>query len=103
MGMSEQVPMEQRASAYLTTATNRTLELALQPGQGARDADLHRAMRELCQEARRHGVRAEELILMFKRAWATRPELRAISREETGPLFDGVVTMCLDAYYDDAR
>jgi hypothetical protein len=91
------------ASPHLTATVNRTLELALQPSQGAPTADLGNAMSELCQQARAHGVRAEELILLFKKMWATRPELRTMSREETGRLFDAVVTMCLDAYYDGAR
>jgi hypothetical protein len=84
-------------------ATDRTLELALQSDGGTRSLDLQRAMRALCEEARRQGMRAEELIVLFKKTWHARPELQRMSREETGRLFDSVVTMCVEEYYDGAR
>jgi hypothetical protein len=59
-------------------------------------------MRELCAEARRHGMRSEQLIVLFKKTWAERPELRTMSREDTNRLFDEVVTMCIEEYYDGA-
>lgn len=97
--MYEQVPVDRGPSAHLTTATHRTLELALRPGPATPDSDLQSAMRELCAAARHQGMRAEELIVLFKKTWLARPELRSMSREETGRLFDSVVTMCVDEYY----
>jgi hypothetical protein len=93
----------QSPSVYLTTATDRTLELALRVEDGTRNLDLQRAMRVLCEEARRQGMRAEELIILFKKTWQARPELQRMSREETSRLFDSVVTMCVEQYYDGAR
>jgi len=90
----------QSSSVYLTTATDRTLELALHSDGGTQNLDLQRAMRALCEEARRQGMRAEELIVLFKKTWQGRPELQRMSREETGRLFDSVVTMCVEEYYD---
>ena len=84
---------------HLTSEAKRALELALRPPQGTGNAELHATIRELCASARRQGLRAEELIVLFKKTWAERPELRAMSREETGRLFDAVVTMCVDEYY----
>jgi hypothetical protein len=56
-------------------------------------------MRTLCAAARQQGLRAEELIVLFKKTWAERPELRTMSREETSRLFDAVVTLCVEEYY----
>ncbi len=98
--MYEHMPADAGSTTHLTTATNRTLELALRPGPATGGSDLQTAMRELCAAARLQGMRAEELIVLFKRTWAERPELRTMSREETGRLLDSVVTMCVDEYYD---
>ena len=99
--------MYQRPSAdnasNLATATNRTLEIALRPDQESRGSNLQNAMRELCAEARRQGMRAEELIVLFKKTWAERPELQGLSREETSRLFDTMVSMCVEEFYDGGR
>ena len=87
----------------LGTATHRTLEIALRPEQESDNSDLQSAMRELCAEARRKGMRAEELIVLFKKTWAERPELQNLSREETGRLFDAMVSLCVEEFYDGAR
>lgn len=99
----DQASAGQPSSAYLTTATERTLELALRAEGGAGNPELQRAMMALCEEARRQGMRAEELIVLFKKTWQARPELQRMSREETSRLFDSVVTMCVAQYYDAAR
>lgn len=91
------------ASLHIANATDRTLELALQPDGASRVVDLQRAMRALCDEARRQGMRAEDLIVLFKKTWQARPEPHHMSREETGQLFDSLVTMCIEEFYDGAR
>jgi hypothetical protein len=48
-------------------------------------------------------MRAEQLILLFKKTWSERPELRTMPREETARLFDSVVSMCVEEFYDGAR
>jgi hypothetical protein len=87
-------------SPNLASATERTLAIALQPDGASRAVALQRAMRALCDEARRQGMHAEELIVLFKKTWHARPELHQMSREETAQLFDSVVTMCIEEYYD---
>jgi hypothetical protein len=99
----EHAPAGRAFPGHLTSATDRALDLALHGGQGTPNGDLNHELRKLCREAQGQGVRAEELILLFKKVWATRPELRVMSREETGRVFDEVVTLCLDAYYEDTR
>jgi hypothetical protein len=87
----------------LTLATHRTVELALQPDGATRHLDLANALRALCAEARRQGMHAEELIVLFKKTWQARPELHRTSREENGRLFDAIVTMCVEEFYRDTR
>lgn len=98
----DQPPSADSAST-LVSATNRTLELALRPEAGSGGPDLQTAMRELCADARRQGMRAEELIVLFKKTWAERPELQALSREETSRLFDAMVSLCVEEFYDGPR
>ena len=101
--MYEPMSMDRGSTAHLTTATHRALEIALRPGTAMPHSDLQAAMRELCAAARLQGMRAEELIVLFKKTWAERPELRTMSREETSRLFDSVVSMCVEEYYDGGR
>ena len=96
----DQIPTRTEPFApHLTNATERTLALALQPDGGSRGVDLQRAMRALCEEARRQDIRAEELIVLFKKTWQARPELHHMSREESAHLFDSVIKMCIEEYY----
>jgi hypothetical protein len=88
---------------HLTTVTHRALSIALEPSRGGDGPDLEAVMRELCAAARRDGTRAEELIVLFKRVWADRPELHGRTREESARLFDQVVTMCIKEYYQQPR
>jgi hypothetical protein len=87
----------------LTTVTHRALAIALEPSNGRDATALEAVMRELCSVARREGRRAEELIVLFKRVWSDRPELRGRSREEATRLFDQVLTMCIKEYYESQR
>ena len=88
------------SGSELATATHRALELAMRPGTVG--SDLQSAIRELCAQARRRGMRAEELIVLFKKTWAERPELQTLSREETGRLFDDMVSLCVEEFYSGA-
>lgn len=97
--MYEQLPAADEPPTHLTTATHRALELALRSPQGTDSSDLSATMRELCAAARQQGLRAEELIMLFKKTWSERPELRTMPREETARLFDSVVSMCVEEFY----
>jgi hypothetical protein len=92
-----------RDTNHLTTVTHRALDIALEPSRGRDGEDLEVVMGELCAAARRDGARAEELIVLFKKVWSDRPELRGRTREESTRLFDQVVTMCIKEYYQQAR
>lgn len=99
----EPVPLSQPFPPSLTTATDRALALALNADGDGRNRELQQAMRALCDEARRQGMRAEEVIVLFKKTWHTRPELQRMTREETSRRFDAAVTMCVEEYYRDGR
>jgi hypothetical protein len=92
-----------RNTDHLTTVTHRAVEIALEPSRGRNGDDLEVVIGELCAAARRDGARAEELIVLFKKVWSDRPELRGRTREETALLFDQVVTMCIKEYYQHPR
>jgi hypothetical protein len=83
----------------LASATGYALELALRVDHTERHHALRNAMRALCADARRQGLRPEELIVLLKETWRTRPELRTMPPEEAGSLMDQVVTMCIQEYY----
>ena len=95
----DQVPETGRFSPTLTSATNQTVEVALRPNGEAQNGDLQQAVRAVCVEAHRQGLRAEQLIILFKRTWQSRPELQTGSSNETARLFESVVTMCVEEFY----
>ena len=67
-------------------------------------SDLRRAIRLMCGEARRHDLRAEQLLIIFKHAWNSLPEVQQLpyGRERTD-LLSRVVTMCIEEFYADAE
>jgi hypothetical protein len=82
-------------------ATTRAIQLALPP-ETAESADHLRAtMRQLCSDARRLGLRPEELIILFKTRWAAHAEFRALPREQATAALDHIITVCIDEYYRD--
>lgn len=95
----EHVPETARFSPTLTTATTQTVELALQPNGETLNAGLQQAIKAVCLEARRQGLRAEELIILLKKTWHSHPELHTRSSKETTRLFESVVTMCVEEFY----
>jgi hypothetical protein len=57
-------------------------------------------LRELCVEAKRAGLRAEQLIIVIKEVWIGIPEARGYARPaDLQSLLSHVVTLALDEYY----
>jgi hypothetical protein len=72
------------------------------PAAAVRTEATSRAMRLVCEEAHRHGVRVEQVIILLKHLWATlpadgRPDDRVASRE----LLEGIVRACIEEFYAD--
>jgi hypothetical protein len=87
-------------SQGLSYTANRALELALLPADSGNGSELETTLRDLCDEARRTGTRPETLIVLFKKSWAERPELRTMSRESASARFEQVISMCIHEYYE---
>jgi hypothetical protein len=62
--------------------------------------DVRRALRELCDDARRNQIRVEQLVIAIKQGWLSlhteHPRVRS-----AGPdgLLNQVITLCIDEYY----
>jgi hypothetical protein len=89
----------------LSDAAVTALRGALQAlvGDYAPPGDLRRAIVLMCDEARRNGLRAEQLVITIKQAWESIPEVcRHVSVEQRTRVLSGVVTMCIDEFYAGA-
>jgi hypothetical protein len=86
-------------SPRLVTATATAIELALGADLPGDDASLRDAIRRLCADARRLGVRPEELIVLFKMTWRSHPELRGPGPMNSRSVLEHIVTMCIQEYY----
>ena len=68
------------------------------------DEGTRRAMRQLCAEARRHGVRVEQLIVLLKQLVATiHATVGAEERHAARELLDGIIWVCIEEFYAPAR
>ena len=84
-------------SERATTAVRSALQAQLRQPSG--DDSLRRALRSLCVEARARELRAEQVIVLFKRAWDTLPESRGTDGRKKQEMLDRVITVCVEEYY----
>jgi hypothetical protein len=62
---------------------------------------LREELRAVCAEAKRSGVRAEQVLIAVKEIWAVLPVARDVASDAMGkPFINAVVTMTLDEYYE---
>jgi hypothetical protein len=88
----------------LSSAVTSALRGGLRP-RGAGDAcpaerEVRVALRAVCDDARRRGLRAEQVIVSLKEAWAAIPEVSVLppgSRRQE--VLSCLVTLCIDEYY----
>jgi hypothetical protein len=62
--------------------------------------EIRSALREICADARRSGLRAEQLLVLIKEVWSTMPA--SISRVQSAHGDDRlnyVISTCVDEYY----
>lgn len=101
--------MDSRSSMTNEPAV-RALQEAIQsqlavesPTSNVCSAELTRAIRELCTIARQRGFRAEEVILLFKTAWATSPAMASqLEPTRRAELLERAVSLCIKSYYGTA-
>ena len=66
--------------------------------------DVREALRELCDDAHRHHVRVEQIVIAIKQGWSSLHSERQRARS-AGPdeLLNQVITLCIDEYYARAE
>ena len=65
------------------------------------EAKLRVALREVCERARRDGVRAEHLLIVLKESWRELPERATLPRFHADEALGRVVSACINEYYQD--
>lgn len=66
--------------------------------------ELRAALREVCADAKRAGLRAEQLLVLIKEVWSALPA--GISRVQTmrgDERLNYVISTCVDEYYGEPR
>ncbi len=89
--------------AAISAETVAALEHALRAHLADRSSPaLGTALRRLSHEARARGLHAEHVIILLKQLWQTIPGASAAaSPRERAQVLEQVVTMSIDAYYED--
>ena len=90
------------AHAELSAQTVNSLRRAVQAYLDNRsfDGEILRAVRMMCEEVHRENLHAEQLIIAFKEAWHSLPEVQRIPRGgERERLLEQIVTLCVEEYY----
>ena len=87
--------------AAFSQAAVAALRCGLQAQLGpSPNGELRRAMRLLCDDARRRGLRAEQVIVLVKEAWASLPEVHALPRgQQRSEALSRIVSLCIDEFY----
>jgi len=69
-------------------------------GRARAGDEVRRALRALCDDARSHDVRVEQLVIAIKQGWSSlhseHPRTRAAGPDD---LLNHVITLCIDEYY----
>ncbi|HEV7704691.1 MAG TPA: hypothetical protein VGO46_10380 [Gemmatimonadaceae bacterium] len=73
-------------------------------GRARAGDEVRRALRTLCEDARAHRVRVEQLVIAIKQGWSSlhsdHPRARSAGPDE---LLNHVITLCIDEYYSFER
>lgn len=75
--------------------------LADEPYDEEDEAALRAALRDVCERARRDGIRAEHLLIVLKESWRELPERAALPRFDADEALGRVVSACINEYYLD--
>lgn len=66
------------------------------------DGEVHRAVRQVVNEARASGLPVEQVIILLKREWTELGlESHSRHRPESNTVAERLVAMCLDEYFVD--
>ncbi len=93
-------PARNAPTSPFSTAAVAALRCGLQAQLGPLpNGELRHTMRLLCDEARRRGLRAEQVIVLLKEAWASLPEVQALSHNQRSEALSPIVTLCINEFY----
>jgi hypothetical protein len=108
-----QQPVDSRMSESASINVNRhlrsSLELVFQDTQlhnadasASANRELRAALRQVCTEARRSGLRAEQLLVMIKEVWSGIPAgISRVTSMHGDERLNYVISTCVDEYYGD--
>ena len=68
-----------------------------------RPEGMRAALRALCAEGRRRGLRAEQVVVALKGAWASLPEVRRAAHDAQRAAVEWLVTACIEEYYGSSH
>ncbi len=86
----------------LPAAAADVLRQALRAGAAPQSGDgtLRSALRQLTEQARHRGLRAEQLVVVLKQEWAALPEIRDMpAGRQRSEALARVVSLCIEEYY----
>ena len=96
-------------AARVHDMANVALRCALPPAHlagspvGSPERALAEALRGACDAARESGLRAEQLLLIFKEGWRYLPEAQRLRRQDAEAALARVITLCIHEYYGPER
>lgn len=87
--------------ARIRRGAEAVLRHAVESRQLGTDAQksVDRSLRSLCRVARGHGLHVEQLVVICKGAWRTLPQARELRPEAGSELLKGVISRCIDEFY----
>jgi hypothetical protein len=94
-------PARSAPTSQFSAAAVAALRCGLQAQLGpSPNGELRRAVRLLCDEAHRRGLRAEQVIVLLKEAWGSLPDVQVLAPgEERRESLSRIVSLCIDEFY----
>jgi hypothetical protein len=78
-------------------------QLSMDSASNVCTPELTRAIRAMCVQAREHGMRAEEVLVLFKTMWMSLPVANAqLVGQRRTELLERAVALCIKSYYTTA-
>ena len=102
--MPESQSLQSRPISPAAVLSERTLgELRTTIGGQIRltgsDSEIRRVMRELCFEARTHGLQVEKVIVLLKGIWQNLHDSEGVPATRRSDILDRFITICIEEFY----
>lgn len=86
-------------SALTTPALRTALQAHLRAQHARESPELRRFATIVCREARRRGLRAEEVVVLLKQTWLSLPESTHPGRAAHAVLVEQLISLCIEEYF----